>query len=127
MIVFISSSTSLGSSPERSFSRRAEWEDFRESVLRGREIHSLTKGNSSLQGLLPGTDLGDVDVVEHTVDTGVDERSHDLGGHAETGSVEVNGERRGAHGVYWGCLSSSVRREPRLRRYRVDASLRFVS
>ena len=39
MIVFISSSTSLGSSPERSFSRRAEWEDFRESVLGKCELH----------------------------------------------------------------------------------------
>ena len=33
------------------------------------------------EGLLPSADLVDLDVVEETVDTGVDKRSHDLGGH----------------------------------------------
>ena len=37
----------------------------------------------SSQGLLPCADFVDIHGVEHTVDTGVDQRCHDLGWHAE--------------------------------------------
>jgi len=41
---------------------------------------------ASLQGLLPSGDLGGLDFVEKTVNTGVDQWGHDLGRHT-TGSA----------------------------------------
>lgn len=41
-----------------------------------------------LQGLLPSGNLLDGDIVEHTVDTGIDKRSHDLSGHTDRQSAK---------------------------------------
>lgn len=59
------------------------------TVLRLEELSArleLAKGKqiclkSDLQGLFPSGDLLDGDLVEHTVNTSVDKRSHNLGGH----------------------------------------------
>lgn len=48
----------------------------------GSRVKSDRIGSNHSQGLLPGVDLVDGDLVEHTVDTGVDQRGHDLGRHA---------------------------------------------
>jgi hypothetical protein len=80
MTAFISVSISLVKTPPPSFSRRAECWDLSCSTL----IVSLVAGLRelmSLQGLLPSGDLGGLDFVEETVDTGVDQWGHDLGRH----------------------------------------------
>ena len=44
------------------------------------------------QRALPYGNLGNIDFVEHTVHTGVDERSHELGGHAGKHQLDRFGE-----------------------------------
>jgi hypothetical protein len=82
MIFFISASMSLVRTPPPSFSRRAVCWVFNCWVLRLSAVihHAITL---NLQRSLPGGDLVNGNFVEHTVDTGVDKRSHDLGGHTD--------------------------------------------
>jgi len=83
---------------------------------------SWQKRAGSLQGLLPSGDLVGLDFVEETVDTGVDQWGHDLGRHTVRSANTHCRIVQETYGEYWGCLRSSVRRAPRLRRYRVEAS-----
>lgn len=81
MTFFMSVSISLVNTPPLSFSSKAECCVLSCSVLGTSALCQDCKGDG-LQRLLPCGDLIRVDLVEHTVDTSIDEGSHDLGRHA---------------------------------------------